>query len=369
MPEVEYILKEHDPKEIAVEDRSADAMSWFTGVVLPGKSMSWLIMNTLIDCDRDTNALLSSLTHIYPNSGFQYRANTYWSWECIVGKVLGAVKGVKQIAGWIGPCHYSPDLKRIEIARVTQRTLSQKLLVKDVESMELRSDPLGAPDHHYPVEDYELINPDMNEVTEDIRLQKLAFNLSPDNPRNMPASHPDPLIFDASIIFALKGQSYPLALTYDVSFITAFPCHFGPHVLFYDYEFETVRIADLPKIENWGNCERRAMVGPEARRARDEHFDYNDIKKVLLIEAFGAPDNEVFARAWCARWGLSAITGNVYKTCVACAVREAYAACVSVVIFTEGRQDDEVEEVDRRERDEDESTGTGTTDDQSSSQN
>ena len=54
MEELEYILEEKDQKEKSIEDRSADTMSWFTGVILPGTTMPWLLMNTLIDCDRDT---------------------------------------------------------------------------------------------------------------------------------------------------------------------------------------------------------------------------------------------------------------------------------------------------------------------------
>jgi len=68
------------------------------------------------------------------------------------------------------------------------------------------------------------------------------------------------------------------------------------------------------------------------------------VTKVLAIEALGVSDNEVFARAWCARHGHSAIIANIKETCMACAIREAYAACISVVIFTEGGIDTEKDE-------------------------
>lgn len=63
---------------------------------------------------------------------------------------------------------------------------------------------------------------------------------------------------------------------------------------------------------------------------------HEQITNVLAIEALGVSDNEVFARAWCAHHGHSAIVANIKETCMACAIREAYAACVSVVILTEG---------------------------------
>jgi len=65
------------------------------------------------------------------------------------------------------------------------------------------------------------------------------------------------------------------------------------------------------------------------------------MEKVLVIEAFGITDNEVLARAWCSHWALSAVVADMEKTCLGCAVREAYAACLNVVILIEA-----LEEVD-----------------------
>ena len=77
--------------------------------------------------------------------------------------------------------------------------------------------------------------------------------------------------------------------------------------------------------------------------ATTEHA-HLQVNKVLAIEALGVSDNEVFARAWCAHHGHSAIVANIKETCMACAIREAYAACVAVVIFTEGGKEAEGDE-------------------------
>jgi hypothetical protein len=226
--EVEYVLEEQDMKEKALEDRSADAMSWFSGIVLPGRTLPWLIMNSLIDCDRDTGDALKFLTHMQPASGFQYRANTYWSAQCIVGKVLGAARGVKQIAGWIGPCIYTPDLKRTECIKVKQHeSLDPRLASIDVESMGERTNPLGAIDNSYPVDDYEVPMPDTEDVTDLIRMEKLRFiPAKGQSESKIPGA---PMTFDAAISFACGGESWPMKLRYDVDFINAFPCHQGPH--------------------------------------------------------------------------------------------------------------------------------------------
>jgi hypothetical protein len=230
MDEVEYVLEEQDMKEKALEDRSADAMSWFSGIILPGRTLPWLIMNSLIDCDRDTGDALKYLTHIHPASGFQYRANTYWSAQCIVGKVLGAARGVKQIAGWIGPCIYTPDLKRTECVKVKQyESLDPRLASIDVESIGERTNPLGAVDDSYPIDDYEVPMPDTGEVTDLIRMEKLSFIPVKGQAESKSKIPGAPMTFDAAISFACGGESWPMRLRYDVDFINAFPCHQGPH--------------------------------------------------------------------------------------------------------------------------------------------
>lgn len=230
MDEIDYVLEEKDKKEKPLEDRSADAMAWFSGIILPGRTLPWLIMNSLIDCDRDTGDALKYLTHMHAASGFQYRANTYWSAQCVVGKVLGAARGVKQVAGWIGPCIYTPDLKRTECVRIHQyESLDPRLLPGDVEHMDTRTNPLGPPETSYPIEDYEVPMPDTDEVTDLIRIEKLSFVPRKDQPASTRQGPGAPLLFDAAIYFACGGKSWPMRLRYDVSFINAFPCHQGPH--------------------------------------------------------------------------------------------------------------------------------------------
>ena len=78
---------------------------------------------------------------------------------------------------------------------------------------------------------------------------------------------------------------------------------------------------------------------------------HEQVNNVLAIEALGVSDNEVFARAWCAHHGHSAIVANIKDTCMACAIREAYAACVSVVILTEGGKHTEKDDDDHDDSD------------------
>jgi hypothetical protein len=394
LDELGYILEEKDRDEKSIEDRSADAMSWFTGVILPGVTLPWLLMNTLIDCDRDTGEELTLLTHMHPNSGFQYRANTYWSSQCIVGKVLGASRGVKQVAGWIGPCYYTPELERAQCVIVKQlEPLDQRLVACDLENMNVRSSPLGPDADDFPVQEYDIIVPDTSENDDIIRIQKLSFTPRENLDSRGNQTH------DAAIVFAgFAGATVALRLRYNVDFINAFPCTNGPHPLHYSYGTRTVRVDHgLEEITNWAarnNLSRssrrsrtsspalysssratsraasplralspmrdtsHAMLRLEGRlgdglniRSRSVSpapTASKGIREVLVIEAFGVSDNEVFARAWCAQYGVSAVVANVRETCVACAVREAYAACVTVVILTEGGSGKEEDSIPKK---------------------
>ena len=231
--EVEKVLLESGRRAKPVEEHSADAWSWFSGVVLPGYTLPWLLMNSLIDCDPGSSESLCYLTHMAPSSGFQYRSSSYWSSRCIVGKVLGAARGVREAAGWVGPCQYSSDLKRIECVRVRQLpALDTPLSPDDVVSMKIRTAPVGPIDDAYPVNDYELVTPDYDEITDVIRVQKLGFRPLRDRQSVSKATRVDenqPSTWDAAIIFACEGETHAMRLRYDVDFITAFPCHEGPH--------------------------------------------------------------------------------------------------------------------------------------------
>ncbi|KAF4623988.1 hypothetical protein G7Y89_g14188 [Cudoniella acicularis] len=344
LAKVDEVLKERDPEAKRLEDRSSDAMSYFTGMILPGVTLPWLIMNTLIDCDDDVGAnALAALTHMQPNSGFQYKGTTYWSNTSVVGKVLAPT--CQEVGGWIGPVRPTPDLERIQIARVRQRRPKQFLTILDVTSMTERSDPLGPPPKEpaagYPIGEYQLLLPDTEDMLDTVRIETLTLKPMSSTPPQI-KDLGKPLTFDAAVQFAIDGQSWPLRLSYDVSFIYGYPCSRGPHPLFFDYVYKAVKVSEILKIRDWGGLNNRrgssvgagsGLGGATSSGAGNEE---DEAERVLVIEAFGVADNEVLARAWCSHWGLSAIVADIEKTCMACAIREAYAACVNVAILIKG---------------------------------
>lgn len=342
-------------KASTLDGISSHAMAFFSGLVLPGVSYNppvvpldtsrntdspqpsfpFIMMNALIDIDPDeATDDLALLIHLNPNCGFQYRNSyTYWTSTSIVGKVLGPT--CHEVAGWVGPARPTPNLKRSQIARIRSRRPRQQLTANDVATMCERSDPLGPPTEVFPVKEYELVTADIDEIVDTVRIELLTLKPCEDR-----AGEIGPQWFDAAIQFAIDGASWPLRLNYDVNFINAWPCTEGPHPLFYDYEHLTVKADEIIEIRDWAG-----LYGPKSKAVLGRHSDdsdrsssdsptgegsskenpatnghgkfsniNNDDEKVLVIEAFGVPDNEVLARAWCAHWGLSAVVAEVGKT-------------------------------------------------------
>lgn len=337
------VLKRRDA-DTTLDLVSSHAMAFFAGLALPGPTFPFLMMNSLIDMDPDrATDDLALLTHIHPAVGFQYRSSyTYWTAASIVGKVLAPT--CHSVAGWVGPARPTQDLNRSQIARIRSRQPRQHLTPEDVASMPERSDPLGPPAEVFPVKEYELVTPDHDGSSDGYPVDTVRIELLGLKPCADKAAEPGPTWFDASVQFAIDGVSWPLRLAFDVNFISAWPCSDGPHPLFFDYAWMAVKADELVAIRHWngsfgsGGGKSSATLGgyasargspavalggsskynghahgngkvPEAKGS-----EVDDEERVLVVEAFGVPDNEVLARAWCAHWGLSAVVADIGKT-------------------------------------------------------
>ncbi|AEO61916.1 hypothetical protein MYCTH_2312683 [Thermothelomyces thermophilus ATCC 42464] len=348
-------LKRRD-EESTLDLVSSHAMAFFSGLVLPGPTFTFLIMNALIDIDPDrATDDLTLLTHAHPSCGFQYRNSyTYWTATSIVGKVLAPT--CRTLAGWVGPARPTADLGRNQIARIrARRPPADRVTPEDVQSMPERSDPLGPPAQVFPVKEYALVSPDRDDdayLADLVRIELLSLrpcggsghghgNGNSTAPTNTPSSSTPsspappgssssskpaaaPRYYDAWVQFAIDGVSWPLRLAFDVSFISAWPCSDGPHPLFFDYAYTPVKADQLVRVRDWngvGSVGRNGQHGTTTTTtttttgvSSPDTLSGGDDERVLVVEAFGVPDNEVLARAWCAHWGLSAVVADLGRT-------------------------------------------------------
>ncbi|KAH9908074.1 hypothetical protein F4778DRAFT_720203 [Xylariomycetidae sp. FL2044] len=330
---------------------SSHAMAFFSGLILPGPTFPFLLMNSLIDIDPDkATDELALLTHLHPHCGFQYRnSHTYWTSTSIIGKVLAPT--CLEVAGWVGPALPTADLGPSQIARIRARRPRRVVSHQVVTSMSERSDPLGPEAAVYPVAEYEL--PEYVDTADEHRRHRVRVACLSLTPVTLPTAagmneaSRGPRVFDAGIQFAIDGVSWPLLLSYDVSFISAWPCARGPHPLWFDYAYRSERVDRVMQIVNWGAAKNKkkqqqpqmqiqngsgsdsvsgsgsgrtsrestpAVVGTRDGLDGDSDDDLDE-EKVLVIEALGGVrDDEVLARAWCAHWGLNAVVADVGRT-------------------------------------------------------
>ena len=312
--------------------RDQHFLSWISGIVLPGPSTSWLLMNSLLSLEPELIHILDDLDSKHQNTGFRYRSFTYWYRECIMGKVLAAAKGVTEVAGWICACPPSLDLDTFQLVHIAQNEVQHQMKSKHVKRMLQRTRPLGplSIDQCCPSE-YALPVIGRTRSVHDIRIQ--ALNFVPD-----PAKRDDTSLFFSAITFAIGCRNFSLSLRYNVSFIAAVHCSSGPHLLYKKYKYESVKITTLADMSIWGHADADEDFVYRSVDGISKYDPKNGLSSsaqgephcVLVVEAFGSADAEVMARAWCANLGLSAIIADVGTTCPACSIREAYAACVSV---------------------------------------
>ena len=337
-PRMENVEDTMEEKRHPLEERSFQLMTLLSGLVLPGKYLSWALMGSLIDCDAGASRSLKDFTLFTPNFGFQYHRSSYWYWECIVAKVMAAARGVKQVAGWVGPVPYCSDIASSQCIAINQYQPAHTIDQRDIENMHRRSDAKGPAAEDYPVRQfgYPTIETDAIDTIrfERIELKPAEYDVAAQ--RNA---------YDSCVVFAVQGfftDILPVRLRYDVSFIAAPPCKSGPHVLHRTFAPVVVAPVDVIwRLNFWAGC----CVCPLDKKGdkckhRQQWPELFREKKMLVVRAFGRKDNDVFARAWCSYMGLSAVVAD-RTTCVACAVRNAVAAKVSVVILVGGSKEAE----------------------------
>ena len=353
--DVEYMLEEDSEGGTPLEFQNAHTSSWIAGTILPGPTACWLAMRCLIDCDPTIINTPHGFENMESAFGFQYCGSTYFYFENIVGKVLSASRGVNQDYGWVGPCIPSNDLFNLQTFLIHTEPVLVKPSKSRIQKIAARSAPFGPPAQSYPVRDYMLpLPPDSTNIVDSIRIQKLAFNM-----HSLPISPDDPTTYSAAIVFAVENEIIPIRLRYDVSFIHAPPCR-GQHPLFWDYAYQTIKVDELLlDLRCWNGIFVDAKTPSEksdscassfpSTSSTDADVSEKTKKKkkkkkkktsgpesILVVEAYGVEDNEVLARAWASHIGFSAVVANGRETCLACAVRMAYAASVHMVILGEG---------------------------------
>ena len=333
-------------RQVVLQDASDRSMGWITrswlsGFIAPGESTGALLLATVVENDPDVLATLGPLANLY--GGFSYQGQSWWSKQCVVGRVLSSLPGnhTQECMGWMKSDNIVPveastskplDGTWFEV-RVKEAlpTCSKKPRIKQGHKISSKSTPLGEGDLSREAFSMPVDHPggggEGREAMEDVEFDSLTVVAEEGADGRTVAIYDPTLWFNGS---SMGRVSWPLS--HNVHFITSYHCrpppgqinahthsHLAGHPLHATYSYRYVPLSALPST----GAPQRLQRGIEGRGKPGE---------VLVVDARGSRTRETFARAWCASVGSHAVIGREGRSCVACCIREAQAVDVGVVI-------------------------------------
>ncbi|KAI9730470.1 MAG: hypothetical protein M1818_008165 [Claussenomyces sp. TS43310] len=224
--------------------------SYLSGLVLPGESLSHLLISTLLENDETAIRDLGDEANLY--GGFVYSAKSFWSTACVIGRVLAAGRGASECMGWLStdvvPRGVSDSWVNIEVDPAPQDVDSTPGTARiwKKETVERESHVLGDGDPSSILPgDFTLPAPDAKDVdTLSVKLESLDLfasddsqhSTTPTTPMEEQLTPPTEVIkrqaiktYSAMMRFSVsakghESREFNVALTYDVHFVTAHPC-------------------------------------------------------------------------------------------------------------------------------------------------
>jgi hypothetical protein len=366
--------------------------SWLTGLVLPGEATNHFLMSTLLENDPEAMKTLGVNASL--RQGFVYKGRSFWSKASIVARILTALPGSAEIMGWASIPIIPENMQGVPLkdgwvnfdikeppARSHPRIHDGEKVSQESGVLALTGDgKRSAVEFSLPVDEPKpSVQPAINLI---------SFSVRPHPDKDTTDFHCDG-IADLSFQVADIPAALHMPLSYDVYFLSAYPCrpplghiarshaitpqtpsamqfkkqihheHLPSHPLHWTHKFVHKSIVDLLKepdtpppafpalpLKAEGGADHVLTAAPRATSISSAPAvgmagvvihrpglsggveDY----EVWVIDARGERGREILVRAWCARWGRHAVVSRAGRTCVGCAVREARAVGVGVVI-------------------------------------
>lgn len=336
--------------------------SWLTGLVLPGETITYLLMSTLLENDRE---VLGKIGHsAVLRGGFVLDSRSFWSKSCIVGRVVGSFDGGAECMGWVSSPQIAPvdgfdkplanGWVRIEVQDAP--IFRRRPRIHDGQKMAEESSFLGVGERKVIATEFTM---PMDHALDDLPNAVVDFESVHLRSQSKQA---DALNQDATkytnvtVSFAItipetkETSKVEIPLNYDVYFITAHPCRpphghiaskleparanhhpdnnherLPSHPLHSTYTYKLKSIADI-----------LANPTPEPPNPSAPLSEYGG---PWILDARGSTAKDLLVRSWCAKVGRHALIARVGKTCFSCCVREARALEVAIIVRAgEGRK-------------------------------
>jgi hypothetical protein len=366
-----HIAASHRDSKSKVELRAAGAETlggplthtWLGGLIIPGYLACDLLMCALLETDTAQKAVERLGNMAFPRTGFVLGRRSWWSKLCVIGMVLSGVEGAKERMGWIGlPDYLTPydhetgqvlgDGWKAVVAEDLRKQRSGERIL-DGDELAKESSPLGIGKGHVKASEFGMLTDQSLDGMEKTAISNLRLVLrrqdSDGDAEYQAALRADVVREGAS---QEHGMTKLLPLRYNVRFVGGHPCrpphgHAKPHD---GHDGDGPQGQQSLKHRHLEHLPAHPLHKSfkHVRRSIEECLDLgpgdeltlpNPTDKegspVWVIDARGGRERETVVRAWCASVGRHAIISRVGKGCLGCAVREARALEVGIVIRVE----------------------------------
>ncbi|KAL9108892.1 MAG: hypothetical protein Q9227_006423 [Pyrenula ochraceoflavens] len=326
--------------------------SWLTGLVMPGETITHLLIATLLENDVDALDKLGSTATL--NAGFVLGDRSWWSKASIMSRVLGAYEGSVECMGWVScntvPKHHSGTRYHdgwVKVRTEEAQKLRQAPRIGDGPKMAKQSSVLGSGDGQILASEFGMpLDSSMDSLAK-VRVEFVKVQLNDDEVVSAKQGPKPPTASAHFKVETCNGPREPIfSLKHDIHFITGQPCrpphghaaapteintdhhlqkkhdHLPAHPLHITYTYELKSIHDIvgepPPLPPNPCAADHSYSGP------------------WVIDARGSRDRDMLVRAWCSQVGRHAIVARAEKVCLGCCVREARALEVGIIIRVGG---------------------------------
>lgn len=334
--------------------------TWLSGLIIPGYLACDLLMCALLETDTAQKTVEKLGNMAFPRTGFVLGGRSWWSKLCVVGMVLSGAEGARECMGWIGlPDGLTPidhetsqildDGWKLVIAKESPKLRSGERIL-DGDELAKESSPLGVGKGHVRASEFGMLTDQSFDGMEKTIISELRLVLKGEGAHNDQGCE---AMVSAQIVRDDAGEAYGrtvlLPLRYNVRFVSGHPCRpphghatqqggtgrSGPRE---EQRLKHKHLEHLPAHplhKSFKHSERTISeildLGPDDELMLPDPTD-KEGSPVWVVDTRGCRERETLARAWCASVGRHAIISRVAKSCLSCAVREARALEIGVVL-------------------------------------
>ena len=323
--------------------------SWLSGLVLPGHTTCHLLIATLLEQDSSAVAKLGPAAYLH--GGFILDGRSFWSKECVVGRVFAPLEGGSESMGWISTPKVTPVSGHgraltncwlnLDIASVP--SFREQTRLHDGRKVGAESGPLGmgkgrviSTEFSMPGTGVVHEKSNISVTLDEVVLHGMHNQGGSGGQKASPSTHSSSAQFTVDV----KDQtSFKVSfhLRYNVYFVATNPCRVphghaamasnGEHADLVHKDGESLPSHPLHQSYKFLCKTIPALLSAEPPPSPDDRD-----APVWIVDARGEADNEVLVRAWCAHVGRHVLVSRIGRVCLSCSIREAKAIQVAVII-------------------------------------